>query len=379
MTTGRFVGAATIATSLLWTLGGRVNSNLIEGISRNNDQYKKNLQFWITNPDMVEATSCAKKISNLIKGLDKYYTPATFNGTAILLTWDPTKNAFDIVPDKGVRNSPDALIYNTFNKERDSIRKILSIVSRLEEKLKLIAEQLDDTDTIKETKIEEALKFAREVKIQTLYILGNETWIEITNKLVDSTDLEGAKKAYYASSLSDITVLATYKTEAQKLIDGKKSNLNDFAQGIEQVRAAMLNDCKKNNQSKYIQSRCTIQGKTNYIKSQLSVYSAINYYRTDSRIGIMPYDNPANVTNSAFDFITTSANYYTRDSGAMITTQAKQLDCLAYGTQAVSGLATLKTNNTLYLLLNLVPLSILSLDITRNYINLGRGLKSPSV
>ena len=48
MTTVKYVGAATLVTSLLWTWGARVNSNLIEGIARNNDSYNKGTRDLIT-------------------------------------------------------------------------------------------------------------------------------------------------------------------------------------------------------------------------------------------------------------------------------------------------------------------------------------------
>jgi hypothetical protein len=110
------------------------------------------------------------------------------------------------------------------------------------------------------------------------------------------------------------------------------------------------------------------------IQSLLISKLAIPYYNEKMRPGLLPQNNKAIVTDNALDFIMTSPNYYTKDSGAMKTTQSNQLDCLAYSTQAVSGLTALQTDNPLFLLLNLIPLTILSYDITRNYLNLEKGV-----
>jgi hypothetical protein len=358
MTTFNYVGAATMATSLLWTLGTRVNSNLIEGISRNNDLYKKNLQFWIANPDMVEATSYIRKIVNLLKvdDVNKYYVEATVNGDNI--TWNQKGNLFDNI--------------NTDKyKDRDSIRKIFSYVSQLEFKLNLIKELLDDTDTFNEKKIEEALKFAYQVKIQTYYILDNERWNE-EQKNANLIDNIQALKKKYPNIVQDTDDTENAKKKINNFFEEKKDK--EIQKKFDDLFSDIKLDLKSNTSQEIIDRTFNIRKKTEYIKSQLSTYSAINYYSTNFRNGILPYENPANVTNSKLDFVTTSANYYTHDSESLKITQSQQLDFLAYGTQSLSGLAALKTDNPIYLLLNLVPLTILTCDISRNYINLGKGI-----
>lgn len=245
--TSKYVGAATIATSLLWTLGTRTNSNLIEGISRNNDLYNK--QWWVSNPNLIEARQLIGKI------------------------------VFFLEKDQQANELVNELVYQLKNSLPP------------ESRLRMTVGQYD---------LDEAER-------QVWWLLGL--------KLPAAEDQSPLIKA---------------------LIKAKK------------------------------------------IQTLLNTDLAIKYYDNSLRPGLLPYENPANVTDNARDFITTSPNYYTKDSGALKITQSTQLDCLAYSTQAVSGWTALQTDNPLYLLLNLIPLTVLSYDITKNYLNLEKGYYNES-
>ena len=281
--TSKYVGAATIATSLLWTLGTRTNSNLIEGISRNNDSYSK--QFWVSNLNLIESRRLINKIVKLLE------------------------------------NTPEAL---------------------------------------------------------AAALLPSHAPAD----LAAAADLA----SYLASDLASVYIILEFVAEA-KDTENQQQAQRSIQQAIQQAQQAQQSaqQIALYIHAPYVQKN-TFIGIAKEIQSLLNSKLAIEYYNEIMRPGKLPHSNQANVTNNALDFIMTSPNYYTKDSGAMKTTQSNQLDCLAYSTQAVSGLTALQTDNPLYLLLNLIPLTILSYDITRNYLNLEKGileekfipLKSPS-
>ena len=264
--TSKYVGAATIATSLLWTLGTRTNSNLIEGISRNNDSYNK--QFLVSNPDLIES----RRLINKIVGL---------------LETNPELKAAEL----------KAAGYAAARTAADLAVELANVYINLE----FVAESVQDPAL---QNIQSALQPA----------------------------LQNIQSAQQSAQQIALYIHAPY------------------------VRQYTFIDIAKE------------------IQSLLNSKLAIEYYDNKMRPGKLPHSNQANVTDNALDFIMTSPNYYTKNSGAMKTTQSNQLDCLAYSTQAVSGLTALQTDNPLYLLLNLIPLTILSYDITRNYLNLEKGL-----
>ena len=276
--TSKYVGAATIATSLLWTLGTRTNSNLIEGISRNNDSYNK--QFWVSNPDLIESRRLINKIVGLLET-----NPELKAAELKAAGYAAARAAADFAADFAAAGAADLAV------------ELANVYINLE----FVAESVQDPAL---QNIQSALQPA----------------------------LQNIQSAQQSAQQIALYIHAPY------------------------VRQYTFIDIAKE------------------IQSLLNSKLAIEYYDNKMRPGLLPQDNQANVTDNALDFIMTSPNYYTKNSGAMKTTQSNQLDCLAYSTQAVSGLTALQTDNPLYLLLNLIPLTILSYDITRNYLNLEKGL-----
>jgi hypothetical protein len=235
-----YIGVVTITTSFIWLLGTRINSNLIEGISRNNDLY--NRRIWVSNSNLIEA-------------------------------------------------------------------------------------------------------------------------IRIIDKIIDLLTKESMGQG---QRMTQIHSLGQAQRLAQMLTLWQHGAMDEAVEGVKLLEET-LHEKREEEEGRALDIAISIQ---NILNSDL----AIQYYKKNLlRPGKSPNDNEANITTNAVDFISTSPNYYSKDTIALKITQSNQLDYFAYSTQLVVGLTVVKTDNPLYLLFHLLLLTILLSEISRNYWNLKKG------
>ena len=320
-----YIGAATIATSLVWTLCSRINSNLIEGISRNNDLY--NSRFEVSDARLVIARRC---INNSLFILERSLVEKPLLNAANI-TYDDHDAYEKFRNDLGFGNPRyisyvlDFILKNTHTKAYKSLlpseREEILIIN-LSGFCKRISER-----------IKEML-----LKLNILMKEHKES-LDFDNNL--KNDLKDPRFPSY-----------TPETRNQ-LIDKIRPQLLDLNVVI-QNNVEELYTC--------------IQDTIPILKMLQSIFNRnvnINYYEDPSyKQGIMSIEHLKLYTSN---FIARSPTQYRKDSRNI------KLDSLGYGAQAISCLTAIKTNNPLYLLLNLVPLTFLSYDIGRNYRNLEKG------
>ena len=262
LSTGQWVSAATMATSLLWTLGTRVNSNLIEAISLDTS-------VWVRHPDVVTARRLLNQLVNTLSNVPRV---ESLNALEVesLNALDKNGRAEYIIPLRDIINSLHSVFVG--------------------------------------------ISFGPDVQDKAMAeIYNNETY-----------------KAFY-----EIDPTGTIFKDVNNL---NVMSIRDFRMLLES--ASFYPDL------------------LNFIETALPIAT-----------GLQAKFNEGLETNLIY-LITTPTKYYTKDSTVLKSELSSQLNYLAYSTQAVSIWQATQNDNPLYLLFNCIPLTVLSIDIVRNYIPL---------